>query len=192
LRGLGIAQQSFVDALGKLPLLGLFANQFEPWTRLHAADTEFRKVEQRFRETVIDVHLQALDELERKLKARGGTVPTERELYDLWIESGESVFTKVAHTAEFAKLQGDMSNAAVHRLREHQQVIEQIAKAFDLPTRTEINSVHRQLRTLRDELDRLKTSKPPARASRSGSRKQASQEKPVRKTATRKARKVSR
>jgi class III poly(R)-hydroxyalkanoic acid synthase PhaE subunit len=207
LQGLGIAQQGLMDALGKLPLLGLFANQFEPWTRLQAADAEFRKVEQQFREAVIDVHLRALDELERKLKMRGAGAPTERELYDLWIECGESVFTKVAHSAEFARLQGEMSNAAVRRLREHQQVIEQIAKALDLPTRTELNSVHRQLRTLREELDRTQALRTQdrgpkeeqniqrgsgARAPRQGSPKTASNGKAARKTATRKPRKVSR
>jgi class III poly(R)-hydroxyalkanoic acid synthase PhaE subunit len=213
LRGLGMAQQSFMDALGKLPLLGLFANRFEPWTRLHAADAEFRKIEQQFREAVIDVHLRALDELERRLKSRGTSTPTERELYDLWIECGESVFTEVAHTPEFAKLQGEMSNAAVRRLREHQRVIEEIAKAFDLPTRTELNSVHRQVRTLREELERMKTAATQDRREREEtdiahranrarrsdmkgssheSRKPATKAKAGRKTATRNSRKVRR
>jgi class III poly(R)-hydroxyalkanoic acid synthase PhaE subunit len=196
LRGLGTAQQSILEMLSKLPPLGIAASQFEPWMRLQAADAEFRKVEERFRDAVANVHLQALDELERRLKARKGASLNERELFDLWVECGETVFTKVAHTSEFAQLQGAVSNAAVRRLREQQTVIEQVARMFDLPTRAELNSVHQQLRALRHEIETFKSAEmndTPARAKSKRVSKSANRvaKKPTR-TSSNKSSKVSR
>jgi class III poly(R)-hydroxyalkanoic acid synthase PhaE subunit len=190
LRGLGAAQQGIFDALIKLPQLGLTASYFEPWTKLQAADAEFRKVEERFREALIEVHLNALNELESRLKSRKGKPANERELYDLWIECGEAVFARVAHSAEYAQLQGSMSNAAVHRVNAQKKVLEQIARMFDLPTRSELNSVHQQLRAMRRELELLK----PASPNKVRAKSKQSQQRPgaVSKSSRRKARKVSR
>jgi class III poly(R)-hydroxyalkanoic acid synthase PhaE subunit len=193
LRGFGAAQQGMLDALGKLPLFGLAATQFEPWRRLHAADAEFRKVEEQFRQAVIELHVAALDELERKLESGQGAAPSERELYDMWVECGEAVFAKTARTAEFAQLQGSVSNAAVRRLREQQKLLEQLARMFDLPTRTELNSVHQQLRTLRREIESLQA---PAvqepRSSRSRTAKRATRSPSSAKSLSKKERKTSR
>jgi class III poly(R)-hydroxyalkanoic acid synthase PhaE subunit len=155
LQGLGAAHQGIMDALAKIPPLGLTGRYFEPWTRLQAADAEYRKVEERFREGLLDVHLKTLDELERRLKSRKSGPTSERELYDLWVECGEAVFAKIAHSVDFAQLQGAMSNAAVHRVRAQKAVLEQIARMYDMPTRSELNTVHHQVRTMRLELEVL-------------------------------------
>ncbi|HEU4600897.1 MAG TPA: poly(R)-hydroxyalkanoic acid synthase subunit PhaE [Steroidobacteraceae bacterium] len=192
LRGLGTAQQSILDLLSKLPPLGIAASQFEPWMRLQTADAEFRKVEEQFRNAIVNVHLQALDELERRLKAREGAPLTERELYDLWVECGETVFTKVAHSSEFAQLQGAVSNAAVRRLREQQKVIEQVARMFDMPTRAELNSVHQQLRALRHEIETLKSAEIGGTPARAKSKRVSASATRAGKKPTRKSSKVSR
>ena len=86
-----------------------------------------------------------------------------------------------------------MSNAAVHRVNAQKKVLEQTARMFDLPTRSELNSVHQQLRTVRRELEWLKAQsvesqrvqKPKARRSAKPTRKGS-------KSASSKARKSSR
>src|SRR4051812_15927623 len=55
LRGLGAAQQGIFEALTNIPPLGLGASYFEPWKQLQAADTEFRRIEEQFREALIEV-----------------------------------------------------------------------------------------------------------------------------------------
>jgi class III poly(R)-hydroxyalkanoic acid synthase PhaE subunit len=193
LRGLGAAQQGIMELLTKMPPLGITATYFEPWTQLQAAEAEFRKVESQFRETLVDVHLKALDELELRLKSRQGAPPTERELYDLWIDCGEAVFAKTAHSGEFARLQGSMSNAAVHRVNAQKKVLEQTARMFDLPTRSELNSVHQQLRTVRRELESLQAqSVGPQRVQKSKARRSPTPTRKVSKSAGSKARKGSR
>jgi class III poly(R)-hydroxyalkanoic acid synthase PhaE subunit len=191
-QGLRAAQEGAWGALLKLPSLGLAGSYFEPWKQLQAADAEFRTIEERFRETLIDLHLQTLDELERRLGSRKTPWPAERELFDLWVECGEVVFAKMAHSTEFAQLQGAMSNATVHRLRAQQAILEQLSRMFDLPTRSELNSVHRQLRTLRQELDSLKPSTTRKKSKQKTAAKTPAQKKPRSKTSRAKARKASR
>jgi class III poly(R)-hydroxyalkanoic acid synthase PhaE subunit len=193
LRGMGVAQKSLMEALAKIPPLGLAGGYFEPWTELHTADAEYLKMEERFRKSLIDVHLKTLDELERRLKSRKGGAPAnERELFDLWVECGEAVFAKIAHSAEFAQLQGSLSNAAVHRVRAQKAVLEQIARMYDMPTRAELNTVHQQLRTVRRELESLKAKSGTTKREPKAQRKPAS--KPTGKVtqSSRGTRKVSR
>ena len=192
LRGLGTAQQGIMELLAKMPALGLTATYFEPWTQLQAAEDEFRKVESQFREALVDVHLKALDQLELRLKSRQGAPPTERELYDLWIDCGEAVFATTARSAEFARLQGSMSNAAVHRVNAQKKVLEQAARMFDLPTRSELNSVHQQLRTVRRELESLQAQSEESREKKPKPRRSPKPTRKVSKSTRSKARKGSR
>jgi hypothetical protein len=67
----------------------------------------------------------------------------------LWVECSEQVFNTVAHSSAYGHLQGELGNAAVRLRARIQKVVEQGLRQFDLPTRSEINSVHQQLRQLR-------------------------------------------
>jgi len=185
LQSLGVAQKAILEILAKIPPLGIAGSYFEPWNQLQAADAEYLEIETRFRDGLLDVHLKTLDELERRLKSRKQAPASERELYDLWIECGEAVFAKIAHGAEFAQLQGAMSNAAVHRVRAQKTVLEQIARLYDMPTRAELNSVHQQLRAVRRELESLQAQSNTTKRESKSQRKPSSQ-------GTRKAAKSSR
>jgi class III poly(R)-hydroxyalkanoic acid synthase PhaE subunit len=78
-----------------------------------------------------------------------------RELYDLWVECGEKVYAQVAHSEAYAKLQAQVGNAAIKLRAKQQAVIERGLKYFDLPTRAELNTVHKQMRELRERLASL-------------------------------------
>ena len=86
-------------------------------------------------------------------KLQAGDIPeSAKALYDLWIEAAESVFAKVAHTPAYAKAQADLGNT-VAKLRTEQRIaIEAMTRQYDLPTRDELNTVHRRLKDLKAEL----------------------------------------
>ena len=69
-----------------------------------------------------------------------------RELYDLWVECGEQVFAQVAHSEAYGKLQAELGNAAMRLRAQQQTIFEYALRQFDLPTRSELNTVHRQVR----------------------------------------------
>jgi hypothetical protein len=71
-----------------------------------------------------------------------------RELYEVWIECGEQCFAAIAQDAQFIAIQADHSNALSRmRIAEH-ALLEDWLKQHDLPTRSELNSVHQKLRTM--------------------------------------------
>lgn len=145
----------FSDLLDQLPPLGLAREQTQAWRDLAAAQAECQKLEQELRAVLLRVQADALELVEQRVREReqsGAAISTFRELYDLWVECGELVYEKVAHSDAYAKLQAQLGNATIQLRARQQKVIEYGLKQFDLPTRAELNTVHRQLRELRDKV----------------------------------------
>ena len=165
------------DLLARLPPIGIAREHSETWRELLAAQAESQRLEQELRAVLARVQADALELVTERLREREEQqrpITRYRELYDLWVECGEQVYAKVAHSAAYGKLQAEFGNAAM-RVRSHQQkVLEQGLKQFDLPTRSELNTVHRQLREQREQLRELReqmAAKSPAKPRRAKSRK---------------------
>jgi hypothetical protein len=143
------------DVLNRMPPLGLFREQTEAWRALAAAQADCQRLEQELAAVLRRVQADALTLLEERVKARAGTdkpVQGFRDLYDLWVECSEQIFGTVAHSSAYCHLQAELGNAAMRRRARVQKIVEQGLKQFDLPTRSEINSVHLQLRLLKQRI----------------------------------------
>jgi class III poly(R)-hydroxyalkanoic acid synthase PhaE subunit len=100
------------------------------------------------------VQREALALLEQRIRERAlalQPLAAWRELYTLWVECGEQVYAQTAHSKAYCRLQAELGNAAVRVRARQQAIIEYALKQFDLPTRSELNTVHRQLRELREK-----------------------------------------
>lgn len=158
------ASRQFADLISRLPALGLAREQTEAWRELMAAQAEYQQLEQELRIVWARVQADALTMVEAMIRERRAkqadpaAVPGAddyRELYNLWVECGEKAFAQVAHSESYCKLQAQLGNAAI-RLRAGQQaVLERALKHFDLPTRSELNTVHKQMRELRERISML-------------------------------------
>lgn len=158
----GFAQQSasraLSDMLGRLPPIGIAREHTEAWRELAATQAECQRLEQELREVLLGVQTEALSLLEERVRERqsaGQPVSGYRDLYDLWVESAEQVFARVAHSDAYGKLQGELGNASMRLRSHHQRVIEYGLRQFDLPTRSELNSVHLQIRALKQQVAAL-------------------------------------
>jgi hypothetical protein len=98
------------------------------------------------------------------LLARMPTLGLAREQSESWRElmaaqaecqALEQEFAQVAHSESYAKLQAQVGNAAIKLRARQQAVIERGLKYFDLPTRAELNTVHKQMRELRERIATL-------------------------------------
>jgi class III poly(R)-hydroxyalkanoic acid synthase PhaE subunit len=154
--GEGAARQ-FVDLLARMPTFGLAREQTETWRELMAAQAECQALEQELRSVWTTVQADALGLLEKTIRDRKPEqgINDYRELYDLWVECGEKVYAQVAHSEAYAKLQAQVGNAAIKLRAKQQTVIERSLKYFDLPTRAELNTVHKQMRELRERIASL-------------------------------------
>ena len=194
------APGGWTDLLNRTPPLGLFREQTEAWRAVAAARGDMERLERELGAVLRRVQAEALTMLEAKVKERAdGDKPIQgfRELYDLWVDCSEQVFNTVAHSSAYGHLQGELGNASMRLRARVQKVIEQGLKQFDLPTRSEINSLHQQVRQLKQKIAALESSTagesqsapPPAKPA---PRKKPSAAKRPAKTAARPARKRSR
>lgn len=152
--------QKLFDALP----LGPAREQQMAWQELQRAAAEYQALAQQIAQAFAQVIKAALERVpqEAELRARraealGGI----RELYDLWVSVGEQEFAKIAHDEEFVRLQARMNNALTRLRRAQQHIAEYALKQLDLPTRSELNSVHRRLRDLAARLETLERGRAP-------------------------------
>jgi class III poly(R)-hydroxyalkanoic acid synthase PhaE subunit len=152
------AGQRFLEALGRLPALGIAREHAEAWRELAIAQRECQELEQALRLELTRLQNDVLSLLEQRIGERAQTdkpIGGWRELYDLWVECGEQTYAQLAHSEAYSKLQAELGNAAVRLRARQQKILEHALRQFDLPTRSELNSVHRQLRELRERVAML-------------------------------------
>lgn len=155
------ATRQFADLISRLPGLGLAREHTEAWRELLASQVEYQHLEQELRSVWAKVQTDALGMLEGAIRERRGKqgvasgVEGYRELYNLWVECGEKVFAQVAHSESYCKLQAQLGNAAIRLRASQQAMLERALKHFDLPTRSELNTVHKQMRDLRERVATL-------------------------------------
>lgn len=137
------------------PPLGWAREHEQAYRDLAIAHAQYMKLEAELRSKLAAVQSDALSLLERRARER--PIENVRQLYDLWIECGEEVFGQLARQESYCKLQADFANAAVQFRACQREILERMLKQFDLPTRAELNSVHRQLRELRERLARYES-----------------------------------
>ena len=75
-----------------------------------------------------------------------------KEVYDLWVDSAESVYAQAARAGAFVQAQAELTNATSLLRSAQRELLEEWARQFDLPTRAELNSIHQQLRDLKAAL----------------------------------------
>lgn len=121
---------------------------------------EYRRVTVQMTTAIARIHADALELLAKQaeeLAAAGQPITDTQRLYSLWIECGERAFAQHARDDAFGRLQGELVNAGV-RVRVAQQTIaEYFLKSLDLPTRAELNSVHKRLKEMRERIERLES-----------------------------------
>jgi hypothetical protein len=96
-----------------------------------------------------------------------GTMPgveALRGLYDSWIDCAEEAYARIAHSDSFSSALADFMNASSAWRKESQVGVELWAKAFDLPTRSELNTLMRRVNSLEEQL-RLNEPRDPPRTS---------------------------
>jgi polyhydroxyalkanoate synthase subunit PhaE len=82
-------------------------------------------------------------------------------LYELWVDCAEEAYAARVRTDEFASLQAQLANTTAELLLLQRRQAEQLARAWGLPTREELDGLERQLRELRAELERGETRRAP-------------------------------
>jgi class III poly(R)-hydroxyalkanoic acid synthase PhaE subunit len=138
--------------------LGPAREQQLAWQEYVQAQTEYQLRLQVVLHAYGKVFTQALEAVPAQVeqrKAQGQEVAGFRELYELWIECGEQAFAVLARDPEFIAAQAASGNALSRVKRAQSVLIEFWLKSHDLPTRSELNSVHLRLRDMSKRIAEL-------------------------------------
>jgi hypothetical protein len=82
---------------------------------------------------------------------RGIKNPDAGAAYDEWIESAEAAYASLAQGATFARLLGELCNTLNALKVQRGKLLEYFSRQLDLPTRAEVDSLHQQVRLLREQ-----------------------------------------
>lgn len=79
-----------------------------------------------------------------------------RGLYDIWVDCSEDVYAERAATREYMQLHGRMVNTLMAYKQQAARITDQWAEAMNLPSREEVDALHRKLKDTRQELRAIK------------------------------------
>jgi len=139
----------------KAPAFGYLREHQEHYQKMALAFVEYQEANKAYNALIMKSSQRSFEILELKLADRsepGRQIDSVRALYDLWVDSAEEAYAEIALSDEFRKVYGDVVNSQMRVRSQMQQEVERIGVDLGMPTRTELNSVHKRMHDLRREL----------------------------------------
>jgi class III poly(R)-hydroxyalkanoic acid synthase PhaE subunit len=145
--------------LTQIPLLGptrefnhTLMQAFDAWARLHPTTTDYQLV-------MAEIQMQSFAELIRELNllaAKGEKVEDWQQFQQLWSRVADKVFEQAFCSEDNLKVRGRLLNATNHYKLRQQELMELWMKSLNMPTRSEVDEVHKNIYDLRKEIKGLK------------------------------------
>jgi hypothetical protein len=143
----------------ELPSLGVTRQQQELWQRVLELTKRYQELQSELSAQWSAVGREAAQKFGAELAAAsksGKGFADLKSLYDRWIENAEKAYSAHAHQEKYAGLLSGLTNTLNEIKAKQRELIECWAQQFDLPTRTEINSVHSRLKAMQQQLHGLR------------------------------------
>jgi class III poly(R)-hydroxyalkanoic acid synthase PhaE subunit len=154
--------KDFVDRMGMggfdpqmfpgAPALGLSREYQETAARLLDLSKQFQQRYAEFAQQNAAIMQDAFQVMKKRLDAAPQAPKSPAELYDAWIDCAEGTYAQAAHSERFARLLAELCNISSAFKVERGKLSEQIARHLDLPSRGEVDTLHRQVRALKDAM----------------------------------------
>ncbi|HEY9631920.1 MAG TPA: class III poly(R)-hydroxyalkanoic acid synthase subunit PhaE [Coleofasciculaceae cyanobacterium] len=125
---------------------------FDAWINFSKASFDYQVL-------LLDVWLKASEELMRELASseeKGETIQNWQQFLQVWSSVFDRVFAQTFRSQDTLEVQGNFLNSAMTYRLYQQQLMEVFLKMYDLPTRSEVDEVHRSIYELRKEVKSLK------------------------------------
>ncbi len=132
--------------------LGVSREYQEIAGRLLELSKQFQQRYAEFAQQNAAIMQDAFQVMKQRLAAAPPALKSPAELYDAWIDCAEGAYHQAAHGDRFARLLAALCNISSAFKVERGKLTEQIARHLDLPSRSEIDTLHRQVRALTDAM----------------------------------------
>ena len=143
--GLGMGSFNPSEMFPGAPALGLSREYQETARRLVELSRQFQQRYTEFAQQNATVMQDAFQVMKKRVDL---PLKSPAELYDTWIDCAEDAYHQAAHSDSFARLLADLCNISSAMKVERGKLTEQLARHLDLPSRAEVDSLHRQVRAL--------------------------------------------
>jgi len=84
-----------------------------------------------------------------EMASQGKELNSLREIYDLWVDCNEKSYADFAHTEEYSKLYGRLTNALMAIKQHERNIIDESLGAMNMPTRRGMNTMQKRQQELR-------------------------------------------
>jgi len=125
---------------------------FDSWINFYKASFDYQLV-------LLNVWAKAFDELMRELatsEEKSRTIQNWRQFLQVWSSVVDQAFAQTFRLEDALESRGKFLNAAMTYRLHQQQLMEVFLKINNLPTRSEVDEVHRSIYELRKEVKSLK------------------------------------
>ena len=130
--------------------------------RLLEIGAQFQRRYAEFLQQAADVTDQALKTARRQIAADPQLASSAADAYEIWIDAAETAYAQAAHSDAFSKSLGELCNLLSAFKVERGKLLDSLARHLDLPSRTEVDSLHRQVRELNVAMRAAASQPPPA------------------------------
>jgi len=171
-----------VGALLAMPTFGYARQHQERMKELASANVGYEEQLAKYNAQMLKASQKGMEKLESKLAEHsepGRELKSLRAIYDLWIDAAEEGYAEVALSEDFRKVYGDLVNAQMRVRKVIQDEIERIAISFGMPSRTELDSVHKRLADMRRRMANLEEALARAEAPRASARSESQPKAPA-------------
>ncbi|MCB1760366.1 MAG: class III poly(R)-hydroxyalkanoic acid synthase subunit PhaE [Gammaproteobacteria bacterium] len=183
----------------KMPGFGVTREEQAQQQRLAQLVGEYQQALQAYNRFFADIGSEAAKRLRERLEQLqrvGEAVESARALYDLWVDSCETVYGERVAEGDFSRINGELVNSSLRVKQQLGRMADEYLGGLNMPTRRELRTLQQRLhenrrenRRLREEIDALKShlSQPAARPAATKKRVSTSKRAPqssVKKVAT--------
>ncbi len=79
-----------------------------------------------------------------------------KEVYGKWVDICEDIYARYAMTEEYTRIYGEVVNALMAFKKQQNVITDELLDQFNMPTRAEVDSLHKRLHALRSEVAELR------------------------------------
>jgi class III poly(R)-hydroxyalkanoic acid synthase PhaE subunit len=143
----------------ELPSLGVTRQQQELWQHILELTQRYQELQSELAAQWSAVGREAAQKFGAELAAAqqpGKSFGDLKSLYDRWIDNAEKAYSTQAHQEKYARVLADLTNTLNDIKAKQRELIESWTQQFDLPTRTELNTVHARIKAMQHQLQEMR------------------------------------
>lgn len=150
----------FFQKIFSLPGMKQYSHEFQKkiqdgvklWEKFYSKSQEYHAVYEK-------LGISALDRLEEKileLGRKGEKISSLRELYNMWIDCNEELFSESLMDDNFLKLYGELIHILMDIKIHSNELTDDILALYNVPTKRSMDSMHQSQRDIDHELNKTR------------------------------------